>query len=429
MHQWSSRAENLQKSPLIKAAVVLACLPCIAAAQPEHLLEFDISESQRPELASVLKRIPVQRLLLDMAEAPRTPDEVKAALSGAGVSAEQLEHLGLIRRRDNHYIVALYLLTRADLLHVRAVTDRYAQSLADVLLAHRAEIEAALSTYNAPGVDPKAVAYFVLGCVSLDWDGLGLTIEKGYRKKYSYPPMTWIGDWWVAEANELTWEKYYWGSHTDSYGDVSLTSFGDHAHQPRAAFPDLVWTLSQHRKQGGWPGSTRWILRSLLSYSPHPQRTAEQTGAMLFALRDGEKDLPELAAAAGTEKEEALKLLEILLDLQYVSSRGRRYQARVPVLTKRDSHLLTVIRRVGRGIMEQWFADNYDQLKSDLSGVTPWRYGQSFAEGFYPIWHCIFGVANRRLVQAGLFADPCAESRKFKGYIPVAFQASVLKRP
>jgi hypothetical protein len=429
MHHFFSRGGNLQISCLSKAAVVLVCFPCIAGAQKERLLQFSISESEHPELASVMKRIPVQRLLLDMAAAPRTPDEVKAALSGIGVSPEQLEHLRLIRRRDDRYVVAFYLLTRADLLRVREVTDRYAQSLTEALLARRAEIEAALSYYDAPGVDPKTVAYFVLGCVSLDWDGLDLTIEKGYRKKDPYPAMTWIGSWWTEEANELTWEKYYWGSHNSTYGDVRLTSFGDHSHEPRVALPDLVWTLSQERKQSDWPDTTRPFLRSLSSYSPHYEHTAEQVGRMLFALRDGEKNLTELASAAGTQKEEAQKLLTILLELQYVASRDDRYQARVPVLTQRDSQAISTVRAMGREIMEGWLANNYDKLKSDLSHVTPWRDGQSFAEGFYPVWHCIFGTANRLLVQAGLFADPCAESRKFKGYIPVAFQPSVVKRP
>jgi hypothetical protein len=31
------------------------------------------------------------------------------------------------------------------------------------------------------------------------------------------------------------------------------------------------------------------------------------------------------------------------------------------------------------------------------------------------------GVANRKLVEAGLFADPYAESRRFKGYIPAVY--------
>jgi hypothetical protein len=57
------------------------------------------------------------------------------------------------------------------------------------------------------------------------------------------------------------------------------------------------------------------------------------------------------------------------------------------------------------------------------------RYGVPLADGFYWIWHYLFGVANRELVAAGLLADPYASDRQFKGFIPAVYQLSVVMGP
>ena len=41
------------------------------------------------------------------------------------------------------------------------------------------------------------------------------------------------------------------------------------------------------------------------------------------------------------------------------------------------------------------------------------------------IWHYIFGAANRQLVEAGLFTNPYAESRRYKGFITVVWHPSL----
>jgi hypothetical protein len=45
------------------------------------------------------------------------------------------------------------------------------------------------------------------------------------------------------------------------------------------------------------------------------------------------------------------------------------------------------------------------------------------------VWHPLFGVANRELVAAGLFADPYDAKRTFKGFIPAAYQLDVVSDP
>ena len=42
------------------------------------------------------------------------------------------------------------------------------------------------------------------------------------------------------------------------------------------------------------------------------------------------------------------------------------------------------------------------------------------------VWHYVFGLANRQLVETGLFADPYASTRKYQGDIPAVFANGVL---
>lgn len=115
----------------------------------------------------------------------------------------------MIRREGDCYFLNFALFTAAEVKHIREVSERYAGSLSYAILAHRAEIESALHDYDAPGVDRKAVAYFVLGCASLDWDGLNITAAKGCRKETEDRP----DGQYVPDAEEITsqsLERIYW---------------------------------------------------------------------------------------------------------------------------------------------------------------------------------------------------------------------------
>lgn len=414
---------------IVIAALMFLSASAAQAQQNDYVLTYSVDAAEHPELASLMGQLPVQRLLLRLAQQPHTEIALDAVLRDAGVSREQLERLKLIRRDNGRYVINFLLMTRTDMARIRMVTDHYAQSLATALLARRSEIEAALKSYDAAAADRSAVAYFILGCFSLDWDGLRLTEEKGYRK--DPPPDSPAAQfgWWVQERNEFTWEKYFWGSHNSTYGTVALTSFGDHAasSQPRWALPDLVWLLPRRATQGNVPNALKPALSRFVDSAL--QRTAERMGLIMLALRDNPKNLTELVEAAKLDKDEAEDLLSALVELDYVRQNGGRYEAIAPVLAARDLGTVEGLRRIGREVMEQWFAENYTKLRADLADVTPWRYGQPFPEAFYQIWHCVFGAANRRLVEAGLFADPYSESRRFKGYIPVVFRTSLAESP
>ncbi len=72
----------------------------------------------------------------------------------------------------------------------------------------------------------------------------------------------------------------------------------------------------------------------------------------------------------------------------------------------------------GRDIMAAWHEENYESIRSQLSHLTPMQNGVPFERVYTEVWHFVFGIANRILAERGFFADPYAEGRTFKGFIP-----------
>jgi len=395
-----------------------------SAQQQENVLNYNVIQgAASPTLKAVLDKVEVQRLLLDLARQPRPQDFLDSALRDSSISRPQLETLGLVRREGENYVISFLLFTSQDMIRMREITEAQARTLAGALLTRRAEMEDALKQHSPPGIDPSAVAYILLGCFSLDWDGLDLTAEKGYWSRAEREREDGRAVVWAWEPTELSNKGLYWGSHNSSYGDASFTSFGDHYIQPRLALPDLLWSLPRRATQGNWPEPLKAKVQAVMQVSLGT--VGERMGLMMLALRDGDKTLPELARAAGIETDTAAPLAALLVELGYVTRQGEQYQARVPVLHRRDVSLVRQIRRIGWQVMEQWLAANYDSLKKELSQLTPFRYGVPLTDMFWWIWHYIFGAANRRLVEAGFFADPYAESRGARGVIPVVFHRSL----
>jgi hypothetical protein len=92
------------------------------------------------------------------------------------------------------------------------------------------------------------------------------------------------------------------------------------------------------------------------------------------------------------------------------------------VLAKRDDAMVRRLLAIGHGVMESWLAANYPKMKADLGDLSLMRSGVPFEDGFTNVWHYVFGIANRKLVEAGLFADPYAADRKLKGSIPAVYE-------
>jgi hypothetical protein len=147
----------------------------------------------------------------------------------------------------------------------------------------------------------------------------------------------------------------------------------------------------------------------------------------MLALRDGPKDLANLASAAGADRESIKDMLDLLASLDYVAESGGPYQARITVLDERDRGMVRKLRRLGRQAMERWADERYAALASELEVLTPRKLGVPLSHSFYWVWHYIFGTANRELVAAGLFADPYDPGRRFPGFLPVVYKLNVVQ--
>jgi len=390
----------------------------------EFVFNYNIIQgSGSSELQTVLNNVVVQRLLLDIALKPRTEEYLSAALRETKVTSKQLLSLDLVRRNEGTYIINFLLFTKADGQRMREITESHAQILASALVKRRTEIEIILGQYQLPGVDPRAALYCMLGCFSLDWDGLALTAKRGYRKTNSFFERiftrTIIYGW---EPTDQSSRGLYKGSHNTSYGKATLTSFGDHEIQPRHALPDVFWNRALYS------GSLKLKLQEVVKTSSE-KAAGEQIGLLMLAMREGNKSLAELAELAGTGEEGARKLADLLIELGYITHYDNCYSPRIPVLSLLDSSVVRKIRAIGREEMEIWFESGYKQLHDELAELTPFRYGLDQTDFFYNIWHEIFGATNRKLVESGLFADPYSEFYGARGVIPLVFDSSLYEEP
>jgi hypothetical protein len=357
----------------------------------------------------------VQTLLLEVAAAPRGRISLDAALESTDFTTDDLQTLGLISRDGDLYTLAFSLLTRRDMEQLREIAEDEGKVLAERFLEHRSELEAVLKADSGPPGDWHALAFFLVGCVSLDWDGLNLVEQRGYLAQPT--DGAHLPTARQPEPRDAI-RQLYWGSH-NFHDTTAVTTFGDHFSLPRLGLPDLLWRLGVEA-----PEPMGAQLKNVAS-----TLVRKHAGALMLQLREGGKALPELAGATGMTEADAQPILELLLALEYVSESDGVYQAVIPVLTERDRPMVGRLRLLGKRLMEEWLDDRYDALCDRLSELTPHRYGVPISHSFYWVWHYLFGVANRELVASGLLADPYDPERKFHGFIPAVYQLDVVQGP
>ena len=242
----------LRRLPIVFA--VFLWLLILPASDNAKLLEYRIAGLSScvtsPCWQKAMELIEVQRLLLQLAASTSDAENIDSLLKGSGITREDLEKLQLIRKEQDRWALNFSLFTTEDIRKIREVSGQYAQSLADGFITRRQEIEAILGSYSVPGVDPKTVAFVLLGCVSLDWDGLNITARKGYRQITGKRPDGQYVPWAEEASAKKDIQNVYWGSHSDGSKGIQFTSFGDHYSLPRYSFPDLFWRASELKSLG-----------------------------------------------------------------------------------------------------------------------------------------------------------------------------------
>ena len=146
----------------------------------------------------------------------------------------------------------------------------------------------------------------------------------------------------------------------------------------------------------------------------------------MIALREEDLSIQDLSKKVELPRAEVERLVILLEDLHYLVEEDGKYRAIITVLTDRDRKQVNQLRQIGKEVILNWFDKHYSDLNQKLAELNYVKYEMPLSEGFYWIWHYIFGIANRELVEAGLFADPYDQNRQFQGSIPAVYLFDVV---
>jgi hypothetical protein len=400
-------------------------------AQTSKLLSFGITGQLSP--ATPLNRNPsyllsildIQKLLIETAQSPKSHQELQKALDGTEITLEDLVKTRLLRKAGENYKISFILFLKEDLEIIRSVTGDLGKDLAEAYLNHQGDFANILARSNNIYNTISDLALILIGCFSLDWDGLQITSKMGYRAEARH---TDLGDRYITWAEERQHEavrEIYWGSHNDYYQECVLTSFGDHCELPRTTFPDLAWRMEHSIYDLNIPTSIEQLL--VQAFSPHVSDFAKQIGALMLSLAEGDRTLEDLAESLAETPDEIFIKLELLLALNWVTGNTTDgYHPIIPVIPLTDADMVKDILTRSGELLVDWLPGHMDELQDRLSELTPLKYGLSFEEIFSQVWHYLFGLANRHMVGKGFFADPYSSERRFKGFIPAVWHPDVI---
>ena len=380
----------------------------------EHnILEYSYSGSSDlgSEFIKTMRYPEVQQLLLEIAESPRSAGYITEALKGIDITLSDLLNLQLIRQKENLFELSFVLYTREDMDMIRSVAEEMGKLLAEGILEERTRIEEIIKSDLPSSVDWHEMALFVIGCVSLDWDGLSISTEKGFLtqpRNGEYIPQA------IQPGGGGSKRALYWGSH-NYHSEIAITSFGDH-YSVRQALPDINWRMKVDAPEP--------LNESLIEAARGLIRLG--VGRIMIALREEDLSIQDLSKKVELPRAEVERLVILLEDLHYLVEEDGKYRAIITVLTDRDRKQVNQLRQIGKEVILNWFDKHYSDLNQKLAELNYVKYEMPLSEGFYWIWHYIFGIANRELVEAGLFADPYDQNRQFQGSIPAVYLFDVV---
>ncbi|MEZ5995928.1 MAG: hypothetical protein R3C25_09240 [Hyphomonadaceae bacterium] len=369
---------------------------------------------------NVLGETAVQELAAAALDGPLTRADVDRRLSGTGITVQNLIATDVLRRLPNgRYALAFNVVPREDKLLARSVADGAGASLAAAFLAEQAAFGAAFARYDLPHVDRGVLAMALVGCVVLDWDGLGVTASDGWRASPQRKPNGDVFQMTMSEISpDVSVRALYWGSHNTATEDGAtvLSTFGDHEAPNRLGFPDVTSRVSTNDMQAYAPSDVARALANALNSGMRAQQ--DEVGRIMMRLREGPATPEELGAERTTQR-----LLEGLL---YVRNESGRYHAHVPVISAaHDAAMVEEVRAHGRAIMRAWLGQNYARVREQLSGLRSVRAGVPYEIVFTQLWHDLFGWTNYHLVREGFMYDPYGPDAEWVSFVPFVWEASL----
>jgi hypothetical protein len=382
-------------------------------------LRDPVTVAQLPEVSELLQAI---------ADKPRSADYIEESLGTSEADLPLLVELGLVKSWDSGYAIGFNYLTLED--HELLVTTLapYAENLAQEYRDRWPEFQAIFEAYGIDTVDMGEIAYAVLGAMSLDWDGLDITAEKNLRiTADNLPGGRDFVIWAKEQSSEINVRELYWGSHNTTVNGIRFTTFGDHYSLPRHALPDLLWNMSSRAaKIDNSPRALR--ISAYKALAPYCQDDfLLDVGNILGVMRDGAVTIDAISALMHVRVERTEAILTFLTEMQYVENDGDAYVIVAPYFSHADRPMLDAARELGWQLMDDWLDLNYSTVEAELIALTARNYGIPYRQLYTEIWHYLFGLANKALVESGHFADPYAEERVSKGMFPFVFDADLIE--
>jgi hypothetical protein len=385
----------------------------------------------------------VRALVYELEDGPLPRARVEAALDGTGISTEDLRRVKLLREEDGRFFIAFNYFTADDMRAIHAATEARVPSLVQAYLARKDDFRRIFDRYPVPTVSRDRLAFVLVGGFGLNWEGLAITAQHGWRKPVSVTGRLpsgeeWRYSFWASEeVAEHSARGFYWGSTTFPGGpfnyaedpvDFAFSSFGDPYSDPRMSFPDLLYLPGE-----AMAPPVRAIARRIgladgtaLGQALHNALGLElgrSVGPMLFALRQGPRSGAALGEAA-LEKHRAVvpDILDLLEETGYVTHDAGMYRLRYPALDYDDAELVREALALNEQILTAWLSEQMDGLRTELRDLTSLRHGVPFESLFTQIWHEMFGLTTRELVAAGFMADPRAEGVAYQGSFPAVWR-------
>jgi DNA-binding IclR family transcriptional regulator len=382
-------------------------------------LQDPVTVARLPEVSALLQAI---------ADKPRSADYIEKSLSKSEANLNLLVELGLVKSWDGGYAIGFNYLTLEDHELLVTMLAPHAESLAQSYRDKWPEFQAIFKAYGIETVDMGEIAYAVLGAMSLDWDGLDITAEKNLRiTADNLPGGRDFLIWAKEQSSEINVKELYWGSHNTTVNGICFTTFGDHYSLPRHALPDLLWnTSSRVAMIDNTPRALRISANKALAPYYQDDFLAD-VGNILGAMRDGAITIDAISGSMGTKMERTEAILTFLTEMQYVKHDGDSYVIVAPYFSHADRPMLDAARELGWQLMVNWLDANYSTVEAELDALTARKYGIPYRQLYTQIWHYLFGLANKALVESGHFADPYAEERVSKGMLPFVFVADLIE--
>lgn len=233
---------------------------------------------------------------------------------------------------------------------------------------------------------------------------------------YAYTP------WMKENAPDISRRGLYWGSHNRAAGAYTFTTFGDHHALPRAALPDLFFSLVNPFRGLEGTGAAASGRGLVWAYSP---TILSDIARVLVAIDGGARSGDGIAAASDVAGPTLASILTFLERLGYVQQGSEGYSLRVAVLKADAGPAAARVVALVREAIDVWHQDRADDAARDLAGLTALRQGVPYKVLYSEIWHYVFGYANLHLSERGLITDPYAPSAPFRGFVPVLWDTGI----